>query len=105
MMADIYGNRYCALRVSLPSCMRHFISMLVELASQFESAPILKGELVLVVEGADKHATQVSIEKIERTASRSHAKNKPARCSKRNGNLSGSAPQEIYQLALSISKN
>ena len=45
-----------SLRVSLPSCMRLlYRGMLADLIKQVEHAPALKGELVMVEEGADKH--------------------------------------------------
>ncbi|GIR78198.1 MAG: hypothetical protein CM15mP80_08230 [Alphaproteobacteria bacterium] len=65
MMAGIYGNRYCVIARELTKLHETlYRGMLADLAKQFEGAPILKGELVLVVDGADKHASQVSIEKI-----------------------------------------
>ena len=64
MMARIYGNRYCVIARELTKLHETlYRGMLADLVKQFEGAPILKGELVLVVEGADKHTTQVSIEK------------------------------------------
>ena len=60
MMAGIYGNRYCVIARELTKLHETlYRGMLVDLAKQFEGAPILKGELVLVVEGAEKHSTQV----------------------------------------------
>ena len=65
MMAGIYGNRYCVIARELTKLHETlYRGMLADLAKQFEGAPILKGELVLVVEGADKHATQVSIQEM-----------------------------------------
>ena len=72
--------------------------MLADLARQFEDAPILKGELVLVVGGVNKHATQVSIEEIsELLRSRMH------KMSLRDAvevveELSGLPRKQIYQL-------
>ena len=72
---------------------------------RFEGATILKGELVLVVDGADKHASLVSIEKIrEMLRARMH------KMSLRDAveeveDLSGLPRKQIYRLALSISKS
>ena len=105
MMARSYGNRYCVIARELTKLHETlYRGRLADLAEQFEGAPILKGELVLVVEGADKHATQVSIEKIgELLHARIH------RMSLRDAveeveNLSGLSRKQIYQLALSIRK-
>ena len=105
MMAGIYGNRYCVIARELTKLHETlYRGMLTDLAKQFESAPILKGELVLVVEGADKHATQVSIQEIsEMLRARMH------KMSLRDAvdeveDLSGLPRKQIYQLALTISK-
>ena len=106
LMAGIYGNRYCVIARELTKLHETlYRGTLADLAKQFESAPIVKGELVLVVEGADKQATQVSIEKIsELLRARMH------RMSLRDAveeveDLSGLPRKQIYQLALSISKS
>ena len=65
MMAGIYGNRYCVIARELTKLHETlYRGILADLAEQFDGTPTLKGELVLVVEGADKHATQVNIEKL-----------------------------------------
>ena len=106
MMAEIYGNRYCVIARELTKLHETlYRGMLADLAKQFEGATILKGELVLVVDGADKHASQVSIEKIsELLRARMH------RMSLRDAveeveDLSGLPRKQIYRLALSISKS
>ena len=106
MMAGIYGNRYCVIARELTKLHETlYRGMLADLAKQFESTPILKGELVLVVGGVNKHATQVSIEEIsELLRSRMH------KMSLRDAveeveDLSGLPRKQIYQLALSVSKN
>ena len=106
MIAGIYGNRYCVIARELTKLHETlYRGMLADLANQFEGAPILKGELVLVVEGADKDATQVSIEKItELLRARMH------KMSLRDAveeveDLSGLPRKQIYQVALSINKN
>jgi len=105
MMAGIYGNRYCVIARELTKLHETlYRGMLTDLAKQFEGGPILKGELVLVVEGADKHASQVSIEKItELLRTRMH------KMSLRDAveeveDLSGLPRKQIYQIALSVSK-
>ena len=106
MIAGIYGNRYCVIARELTKLHETlYRGTLADLAKQFEGAPILKGELVLVVEGADKDATQVSIEKItELLRARMH------KMSLRDAveeveDLSGLPRKQIYQVALSINKN
>ena len=105
MMAGIYGNRYCVIARELTKLHETlYRGMLDDLAKQFQGAPILKGELVLVVEGADKHASETSIEKInELLRARMH------RMSLRDSveeveDLSGLPRKQIYQIALSLSK-
>ena len=105
MMAGIYGNRYCVIARELTKLHETlYRGMLVDLAKQFEGAPILKGELVLVVEGADKHATQVSIEKISELLSARIHKMSLRDAVEEVEDLSGLPRKQIYKLALSISK-
>ena len=106
MMARIYGNRYCVIARELTKLHETlYRGMLVDLAKQFEDAPILKGELVLVVEGADKHATQVSIGKISELLSARMHKMSLRDAVGEVEDLSGLPRKQIYQLALSVSKN
>jgi len=105
MMAGIYGNRYCVIARELTKLHETlYRGMLADLAKQFEGAPIFKGELVLVVEGADKHATQVSIEKISELLRARMHKMSLRDAVEEVENLSGLPRKQIYQLALSISK-
>ena len=106
MMAGIYGNRYCVIARELTKLHETlYRGMLADLAKQFEGAPILKGELVLIVDGADKNSSQVSIEKTgELLRARMH------KMSLRDAvgeveDLSGLSRRQIYQVALSISKS
>ncbi len=106
MMAGIYGNRYCVIARELTKLHETlYRGMLVDLAKQFEGAPILKGELVLVVEGAEKHSTQVSIEKISELLRTRMHKMSLRDAVKEVEDLSGLPHKKIYQLALSVSKN
>ena len=106
MMAGIYGNRYCVIARELTKLHETlYRGMLADLAKQFEGAPILKGELVLVVEGADKHATQVSIEKISELLRARMHKMSLRDAVEEVEDLSGLPRKQIYQLALSVSKN
>ncbi len=106
MMAGIYGNRYCVIARELTKLHETlYRGMLADLAKQFEGAPILKGELVLVVEGADKHATQVSIEKISELLRARMHKMSLRDAVEEVEDLSGLPRKQIYQLALSISKS
>ena len=105
MMAGIYGNRYCVIARELTKLHETlYRGMLADLAKQFEGAPILKGELVLVVDGADKHASQVSIEKISELLRARMHKMSLRDAVEEVEDLSGLPRKQIYQLALSISK-
>ena len=106
MMAQTYGNRYCVIARELTKLHETlYRGMLTELAKQFEDAPILKGELVLVVDGADKHASQVSIEKISELLRARMHKMSLRDAVEEVEDLSGLPRKQIYRLALSISKS
>ena len=106
MMAGIYGNRYCVIARELTKLHETlYRGMLADLAKQFEGAPILKGELVLVVDGADKHASEVSIEKISELLRARMHKMSLRDAVEEVEDLSGLPRKQIYQLALSISKS
>ena len=106
MMAEIYGNRYCVIARELTKLHETlYRGMLTDLAKQFESAPILKGELVLVVDGADKYASLVSIEKIRELLRARMHKMSLRDAVEEVEDLSGLPRKQIYQLALSISKS
>ena len=106
MIAGIYGNRYCVIARELTKLHETlYRGMLADLAKQFEDAPILKGELVLVVEGADKHTTQVSIEKTSELLSARMHKMSLRDAVDEVEDLSGLPRKQIYQLALSVSKS
>ena len=105
MMAGVYGNRYCVIARELTKLHETlYRGMLADLAKQFEGATILKGELVLVVDGADKHASQISIEKISELLRARMHKMSLRDAVEEVENLSGLPRKQIYQLALSISK-
>ena len=106
MMAGIYGNRYCVIARELTKLHETlYRGMLVDLAKQFEGATILKGELVLVVDGANKHASQVSIERISELLRARMHKMSLRDAVEEVEDLSGLPRKQIYQLALSISKS
>ena len=106
MMAEIYGNRYCVIARELTKLHETlYRGMLADLARQFEGATILKGELVLVVDGADKHASQVSIEKISELLRARMHKMSLRDAVEEVEDLSGLPRKQIYRLALSISKS
>ena len=106
MMVGIYGNRYCVIARELTKLHETlYRGMLADLAKQFEGATILKGELVLVVDGADKHASQVSIEKISELLRARMHKMSLRDAVEEVEDLSGLPRKQIYQLALSISKS
>ncbi len=106
MMAGIYGNRYCVIARELTKLNETlYRGMLADLAKQFMDAPIMKGELVLVVEGADKHAAQISIEKTSELLRSRISKMSLRDAVTEVEGLSGLPRKQIYQLALSVSKN
>ena len=106
MMAEVYGNRYCVIARELTKLHETlYRGMLADLARQFEGAPILKGELVLVVDGADKHASQVSIEKMSELLRARMRKMSLRDAVGEVEDLSGLPRKQIYKLALSISKS
>ena len=106
IMAGIYGNRYCVIARELTKLHETlYRGMLADLAKQFEGATILKGELVLVVDGADKHASQVSIEKISELLRARMHKMSLRDAVEEVEDLSGLPRKQIYQLALSLSKS
>ena len=106
MMAGIYGNRYCVIARELTKLHETlYRGMISDLAQQFEGVPILKGELVLVVEGADKNASQVSIEKISELLRARMHKMSLRDAVEEVEDLSGLPRKQIYQIALSVYKN
>jgi len=106
MMAEIYGNRHCVIARELTKLHETlYRGMLADLAKQFEGATILKGELVLVVDGANKHASQVSIERISELLRARMHKMSLRDAVEEVEDLSGLPRKQIYQLALSISKS
>ena len=106
MMTGIYGNRYCVIARELTKLHETlYRGVLADLVKQFDGAPILKGELVLVVEGADKHATQVSIEKINELLRARMHKMSLRDAVEEIEDLSGLPRKQIYQLALLVNKN
>ena len=105
-MAGIYGNRYCVIARELTKLHETlYRGMLADLAKQFESGPILKGELVLVVEGADNNAPQISVEKMTELLRARMRKMSLRDAVEEVEDLSGLPRKQIYQLALSVSQN
>lgn len=106
IMAGIYGNRYCVIARELTKLHETlYRGMLADLAKQFESGPILKGELVLVVEGADNNAPQISVEKMTELLRARMRKVSLRDAVEEVEDLSGLPRKQIYQLALSVSQN
>ena len=106
MMAGVYGNRYCVIARELTKLHETlYRGMLADLAKQFEDSATLKGELVLVVGGANKHTTQFTIEKVGELL-RARMENMSLRDAVEEvENLSGLPRKQIYQIALSVEKN
>jgi len=106
MMAGFYGKRYCVIARELTKLHETlYRGMLADLAKQFEGANILKGELVLVVDGADKHPSQVSIEKISELLHARMHEMSLRDAVKEVEDLSGLSRKQIYQIALSVREN
>lgn len=106
LMANIYGNRYCVITRELTKLHETFYrGMLFDLAKKFKNAPTLKGELVLVVQGADMQATQISIEETEELLRGRMQKMSLRDAVQELEDLSGLPRKQIYRLALSISKD
>ena len=106
MMAGVYGNRYCVIARELTKLHETlYRGTLTDLAKQFQGAPTLRGELVLVVEGAGKHATHGSIEKMGELLTTRMEKMSLRDAVEEVETLSGLPRKQIYQLALSIIRN
>jgi len=79
--------------------------MLTELTKQFEDTHLLKGELVLVVQGANKHTTQIDIKEVAKLL-RERLQKMSLRDAVQEIEVLSSLPRkQIYDLALSISKD
>ena len=106
LMAEIYGNRYCVIARELTKLHETlYRGMLIDLAKQFENSPTLKGELVLVLQGADKTTSQMSDKEVMELIQRRLQKISLRDAVKEMEEISGLPRKQIYQLALSISKN
>ena len=106
MMTGIYGNRYCVIARELTKLHETlYRGMLADLAKQFENTTTLKGELVLVVEGANKQATQLNIDKIGELLQTRMQKISLRDAVEEIEDLTGLPRKQIYQIALSISKS
>ena len=106
LMAEIYGNRYCVIARELTKLHETlYRGMLIDLAKQFENSPTLKGELVLVLQGADKTTSQMSDKEVMELIQRRLQKFSLRDAVKEMEEISGLPRKQIYQLALSISKN
>ena len=79
--------------------------MLIDSAKQFENSPTLKGELVLVLQGADKTTSQMSDKEVKELIQRRLQTISLRDAVKEMEEISGLPRKQIYQLALSISKN
>ena len=105
MMAELYGNRHCVVARELTKLHETLHrGSLAELAASFSNGDALKGELVLVVEGAEKDSQQMSLDDVRaqlevvlQTASVRDAVQELEL-------LSGLPRKQIYQMALEIDK-
>ena len=106
VMAEIYGNRYCVIARELTKMHETlYRGMLTELTKQFEDTPLLKGELVLVVQGANKHTTQINIKEVEKLLRERLQTMSLRDAVQEMEGLSSLPRKKIYDLALSISKD
>ena len=105
IMAELYGNRHCVVARELTKLHETLHrGSLAELAASFSNGDALKGELVLVVEGAEKDSQQMSLDDVRaqlevvlQTASVRDAVQELEL-------LSGLPRKQIYQMALEIDK-
>ena len=105
LMAEIYGDRYCVIARELTKFHETlYRGILTELAKQFEDIPLLKGELVLVVQGASKQTTRVSIKEMAELLRQRLEKTSLRDAVQEMEEISGLPRKQIYQLALSINK-
>jgi len=106
VMAEIYGNRYCVIARELTKMHETlYRGMLTELTKQFEDTHLLKGELVLVVQGANKHTTQINIKEVEKLLRERLQTMSLRDAVQEMEGLSSLPRKKIYDLALSISKD
>ena len=105
LMSEIYGERYCTIARELTKLHETiYRGMLADLIRQFKSKPSLKGELVIVVQGADKNSTKISLEQVN-SLLRSRLQEISLRDSVQEIEALSSLPRkQIYELALSIIK-
>ena len=105
MMAELYGDRQCVVARELTKLHETLHrGSLAELAASFSMGDAPKGELVLVVEGAEKDSHQMSLDDV-----RAQLKVLLQTTSVRDAVqevelLSGLPRKQIYQLALEIHK-
>ena len=105
MMAELYGDRYCVVARELTKLHETLHrGNLADLAASFSSCAAPKGELVLVVEGAEKNSQQMSLDEV-----RAQLENLLQIASVRDAVqelelLSGLPRKQIYQIALEIDK-
>ena len=106
LMADIYGNRYCVIARELTKLHETLHrGMLTELTRQFVDTPLLKGELVMVVQGASKNTTQISMREVTDLLHERLQTISLRDAVQELEEISGLPRKQIYQLALSISKD
>lgn len=106
LMSEIYGKRYCSIARELTKLHESiYRGMLDDLARQFKNSPSLKGELVLVVQGANQQTAQISLEEINLFLQERLQEISLRDAVQEIEGLFGLPRKQIYQLALSIIKN
>ena len=104
-MAEVYGNRYCVIARELTKLHETlYRGKLNELVKQFKGAPDLKGEMVLIVEGANNADKQINIEEVRELLHELMQKMSLRDAVQEIENLFGFPRKKIYQLALSMIK-
>ncbi len=106
LMAEIYGNRHCVIARELTKLHETlYRGTLTELLKQLEDIHPMKGELVLVVQGSDKHTGQISMQEVTELLRKRLQKLSLRDAVQELEEMSGLPRKQIYQLALSISKD
>ena len=105
MMAEIYGDRHCVIARELTKLHETLHrGLMSELIATFSTSEPLKGELVLVVDGAEKDSPQMSLDEVQaQLESLLHTKSLRDAVQEVEL-LSGLPRKQVYQMALDIDK-
>ena len=105
MMNEIYGDRHCVIARELTKLHETLHrGLMSELIATFSTSEPLKGELVLVVDGAEKDSPQMSLDEVQaQLESLLHTKSLRDAVQEVEL-LSGLPRKQVYQMALDIDK-